>query len=135
MAASVPLLAARAGNHDLALEAVRVARVVAGADWSGPLPADLEELLLGVAPGLRCRHVLVVRGDGEEWAFGTTRELVMKEVPAADIHPLPALVWPARWVPLIRAVAALADSPPLLVLEPTALAERVARPGREGEHK
>jgi len=133
MAASIAVLAVRARDHEIALEANRVVRVVASADWDGPRPVDLEQLVLDVAPDASCRHVLVVRSDGEDWQVGTTRDLVMRELVASEIYAVPTLLWPSRERAMFLGVVNLPDSPPLLLLDLAVLRARATAPNRQGD--
>ena len=124
MSGTTTVLAARAEHHDLAFEASSVVQVVSASDWQGPLPVDLEDLIDGLPPRDACRHVLIIRTDAGQWPLGTPRELVMRELSTAEIHQLPALLWPPDEPRVIQGIADLPDLPPLLLLDAAALRAR-----------
>ena len=112
------LLLLGGGAARLALEASRVAQVVAASYWRGEAPVELEP-----GDGGDGARVLVVQlDDGRLTALRVAGRLELARVGSADVLPLPALLR-AR-TPWIRAAVFPDDAPPLLVIDPARLARR-----------
>jgi hypothetical protein len=133
MGATTAVLAVRASGNDVALKASRVLRVIAPADWSGELPVDLDVLLHGTGAERPHRHVLVLLSAQGMCAIATAGDLAMQVLPTDEIYPLPTLLWPAGYSPIVFGVVEPPDSPPLLVLDTVALTKRAATYNLQGE--
>ena len=119
-------LAVRTGPHEVGMVAECVKRVVVRADWEGPEPPDLEQLIAGARPRGACRHVLVVSTEHDEWSLGTVREIVLRVLPVCEIHELPALLWEPETPSVIHSIATVPHTPPLFVLDLAQLSARAA---------
>jgi hypothetical protein len=133
MERTTTFLAARTSALDFGLEAASVSQVVLCADWDGPAPIDIEQLLRGEIPVGTCRHVLVIRGAHGSCTLGTVRELVLRECPGSEIHDLPALIWEPGSQPILRGISLLPNEPPLLVLDCDVLEARLLAQPLQGE--
>ncbi|GEM_PF-3695099 len=121
MAAADSFVAMRGVGFDLAVDATRVLRIVAEADWDGPAAFDIDALVDGAAGAERTRRILALSGPLRPFAISTRREIHLRSCPSAELAPLPAVLWPVAAPPLLTRVAELPDQPPLVVLSVDAL--------------
>lgn len=126
-------LAARTAERDIGLESSVVSRVVPAHEWAGTVAVDLELLSFGHASEDTAVHIIVVKSGTGERAIATSRPLVLRDCPSADVHPLPAELWALEFTPAVSRVHCADNMPPLLILDPQALAHDQAIPVLSGD--
>jgi hypothetical protein len=102
-----------------------VRAIVSPRDWTGNEPVDFEEIVR--APRSRTPpqgRVVVLSVAGRELALRVAGGISFRQLDASQLLPLPALLRGRASRDLVERVAFVDDQPPLLLLNPSALAHR-----------
>jgi hypothetical protein len=101
------------------VSASAVARIIAAAEWRVAPPIDVLAAL-GPLPDARgATRVLVLHARGRELALLATGALVVAEVDAQDVLPLPGVLVAAT--PQVSAIIVASDASLSLLIEPSAV--------------
>jgi hypothetical protein len=120
-ASTSTFLAVDRGSKQWALHARLVHNVVDRREWSGAPPFDIAAAL-GLSDEDRAeRPVLLLESDGGPIPFLAFGRISFRQLDAARVQPVPAIVRNPLERQLVSAVVLEDDGPPLVVLDPVML--------------
>jgi hypothetical protein len=115
--AATSYLVVPARGVGIGIDASRVTRIVAAAEWSGEAPRDvLETVGLPAAPAGEPRRVLLFRSGAREVPLAAAGKLSVRTVEDLLVQPLPAAVLTRRTARLLGGIVLAEDETPMLVL-------------------